>query len=209
MLKTVLLLQHFNSSGCYSYIDLNTLKKILFPLLSLFLVYRSIDLLGMLLSANASEYTLFEHFLLAFLLSAFITGVFAVAGFAYPSNRLLPPAYYNINNPERLKTYYKLFGINYFRKTLLIFFWGHKKNRKKYFDGTRNGLQNFIYQSKQSEFGHLLSFLFIVSASIILLFYNYPVLVAFLTLINFIGNLFPVILQRYHRMRIAQLESRL
>ncbi|WP_394330522.1 hypothetical protein [Psychroflexus sediminis] len=37
----------------------------------------------------------------------------------------------------------------------MFVFWGKKKNKQKYFDGTKSGLENLDYQTKQSEFGHL------------------------------------------------------
>ncbi|WP_167610824.1 hypothetical protein [Maribellus sediminis] len=162
-----------------------------------------------LVVSGSSEYTVGEQFLLAFLLSMFITGVFAIVGFAWPTSQIFPRSFYTLKNPGILKKAYRILGVDLFRKALLIFFWGRKKNRKKYFDGTRKGLQNFIHQSKQSEFGHFASFVSIALVSFLLLAKGMFLLVAFLTLINVIGNFYPVILQRYHRLRIDKVQSRL
>lgn len=159
--------------------------------------------------SGSSEYTIGEQFLLAFLLSMFITGVFAIVGFAWPTSQIFPLSFYALKNPGILKKAYHILGVDLFRKALLIFFWGQQKNRKKYFDGTRNGLQNFIYQSKQSEFGHFASFITTILTSLILLTKGMCLLVGFLTLFNVIGNFYPVILQRYHRLRIDKLQGRL
>ncbi len=159
--------------------------------------------------SGSSEHTVGEQFLLAFLLSIFITGVFAIVGFAWPTSKIFPRSFYTLKNAGILKKTYRILGVDLFRKALLIFFWGRKKNRKKYFDGTRKGLQNFIYQSKQSEFGHFASFVSIALVSFLFLAKGMFLLVAFLTLINVIGNFYPVILQRYHRLRIDKLQSRL
>ncbi|WP_167617149.1 hypothetical protein [Maribellus sediminis] len=188
---------------------MKTLKKIVFPLFSLFLLYRSVELVKTLMVSGSSEHTVGEQFLLAFLLSIFITGVFAIVGFAWPTSKIFPRSFYTLKNAGILKKTYRILGVDLFRKALLIFFWGRKKNRKKYFDGTRKGLQNFIYQSKQSEFGHFASFVSIALVSFLFLAKGMFLLVAFLTLINVIGNFYPVILQRYHRLRIDKLQSRL
>ncbi len=100
---------------------------------------------------------------------------------------------------------YKILGIKYFKWLLLLFFWGKKNNREKYFDGSRRGINNLLFQSKQSEFGHLGAF-FVISIIVgFLLSEKYYLLVSFAMIINIIGNFYPVILQRHHRMRVAKL----
>lgn len=184
---------------------MNLLKKILFPLFSLFLLYHSIDIMNSLIASDASSFGMKESFIMAFLLTLFITGIFAFPGFAYPTNKMIGFNYYKLKNPEKLKQVYKVLGVKYFRIFLLIVFWGKDKNRKKYFNGTRQGLQNFVYQSKQSEFGHLGAFISILAVSVILLVYGYIILVAMAMMINIIGNLYPILLQRFHRLRIDKL----
>lgn len=62
-----------------------------------------------------------------------------------------------------------------------------------------------MFQTKQSEFGHLGAFVVIVILSVILLVHGYIFLVVMVTLINILGNVYPVILQRFHRMRIEKI----
>lgn len=181
------------------------LKKILFPLLSLFLAYRSFELMSALLGQN--EWMSMElNILWAFLLNLFVTGVFAFTGFAYPTHKILPDVYYKIQNETLLKNWYKILGVKYFRIGLILAFWGSKKNRKKYFNGTKSGIQNFIYQTKQSEIGHLLAFVVLLMLSIILTIDQQLQLAAFTFIINFIGNFYPIVLQRHHRIRISRLD---
>lgn len=184
-----------------------TLKKILFPLFSLFLLYRSIMLLKQLMVANPQDYSRTETFIISFLLTLFITGIFAITGFAYPTSSLLPANYYKVKNPVKTNQLYNALGVKYFKVLLLIFFWSSKRNRTKYFDGTRNGMQNFIYQTKQSEFGHLGAFVVIFIVSIVLILHHYYLLVAIATVINIIANLYPIILQRHHRYRILKIRG--
>ncbi len=184
---------------------MKTLKKILFPVFSLFLIYRSYDLMKDLINSEPEKYGSSETFILSFLLSLFITGVFAISGFAYKTNKILPKLYYEVRNPEFLNFIYDIMGVRYFRVMLMIAFWGRKKNRLKYFDGTKKGLENFIFQTKQSEFGHLSAFVSIIIISVVLLFHEYYQLVVFLTIFNVIGNFYPIILQRKHRIRIEKI----
>ncbi len=172
---------------------------------SLFLCYRSIELIRGLVSSDPNEYGNKEVLIISFLLSLFITGIFAFIGFAYPSSRILSDSYYEIKRPKALKSISKVLGIKYFRLLLLFAFWGRKTNRKKYFNGTKKGLKNFVFQTKQSEFGHLGAFVIIIILSIILLIHGYFFLVVVTTLINILGNAYPVILQRSHRMRIEKI----
>ena len=181
------------------------LKKILFPIFSLLLVWQTVEILKQVMASAPNDFSTRETLLVAFLLALYSTGIFAFTGFAYPTGNSLPAAYYKIKNPKRLKKVYQLLGVRYFRVLLLVFFWGHKKNARKYFDGTRNGLQNFIYQAKQSEFGHMAAFVLIVVFTLLLFVTGYVVLAGMLMLYNVLGNLYPVILQRYHRSRIIRL----
>ena len=105
-------------------------------------------------------------FLIAYIIALFGTGIFAFVGFAYPTSKLIGRSYYRLRNPKQLQFWYRLLGLAYFRKFLMLFFWGSKKNRKKYFNGTRTG----IYQTHQSEFGHL-GALFLVAFTNMYTFY--------------------------------------
>jgi hypothetical protein len=86
----------------------------------------------LLISSNPAGFKTVEILLLSFLLNLFITGVFAFAGFAYQTSKVLPDSYYLIKNPVFLKQLYKFIGVKYFRIFLLVLFWGKKNNRAKY-----------------------------------------------------------------------------
>ncbi|WP_394804428.1 glycosyl-4,4'-diaponeurosporenoate acyltransferase CrtO family protein [Portibacter lacus] len=58
------------------------------------------------------------------------------------------------------------------------------------------------------EFGHLIPFLLICLISIYLLVIGLIKLAVFTLLINIVGNLYPIILQRHHRMRIEKIRKR-
>lgn len=154
------------------------------------------------MNSSPEQFTLLKTLFLSFLLVLYITGIFALPGFAFPTSKILNEKYYLIKNPVRLTKIYDTIGVKYFRDLLLMFFWGTPGNRKKYFDGTRKGLSNFVCQSKQSEFGHLAALLTVQLLTIPLLFKGFSSMVLTTTVINIFGNLYPIILQRYHRIRI-------
>ena len=179
-------------------------KTILFCLFSVFLMYQSYQITDQVLHAK-SGFSPKESIFVAFLLNLYLTGIFAFPGFVLPTNKLFPQTYYTIKNGAVLNKTYHMLRVDLFQKFLLVFFWGHKKNRKKFFNGTKSGLENFIYQTKQSEFGHLNAFLLILIISLLILFKGYWQIVIVATLLNVFFNFYPVVLQRYHRMRIARI----
>lgn len=186
----------------------NILKKVLFPIFSLFLAFQSFQLLRYLIRVDPDSFSHFQIFIVSFILTLFITGIFAFIGFAYPSHKMLPKGYYSIKNPTLLAGIYKNIGVAYFRIFLMITFWGKKNNRKKYFNGTKQGLHNFIYQTKQSEFGHFGALVFIGIASIFLLINGHFYIFAWVTLFNILGNYYPIVLQRFHRIRIEKITTK-
>ncbi|MCF8277294.1 MAG: hypothetical protein K9J17_11220 [Flavobacteriales bacterium] len=182
-----------------------TVKRVLFPFFSLFLLYRSVELLRVLFQMDADRMGTGEMLFTAMIINLFITGVFAFVGFVFPTYRLLPASYYTISQPKTLALVVRIMGLKYFRTLLMLAYWGKAKNRKRYFNGTRQGIANLIEQSKRSEFGHLASFVSIMMVSVLLLWKGYDLLIAVTNLINIVGNFYPILLQRQHRMRIQRI----
>lgn len=182
-------------------------KKILFPLIAIFLAFRSYEILRTLWFADPAEFNLWIKLLLSFLLNLFITGIFAFMGFAYKTNRLLPDSFYRIKNRQLISKLYNILLVEYFKKFLLLLFWGKQKNRQKYFDGSKSGLENLDFQTRQSEFGHLAA-LVIIQLSVVTMFLKGHCLIAILTtVLNFISNFYPVLLQRNHRIQIERIKN--
>ncbi len=75
-------------------------KKILFASISIFLAYRSVELVKIFLALTPEQLSWVEVTILAFLFNLFVTGVFAFIGFEFPSSRLLPDAYYFVKHPK-------------------------------------------------------------------------------------------------------------
>lgn len=181
-------------------------KNLLLTISSVFLIWQSYKLLLFLSIFRPSSWPLIILF--AWLINLFVTGVFAFAGLAYPTQRLLPYSYYHISQPRRLSSICKFLRVDLFRGFLLATFWRSKEQRIKHFDGTKAGISNLQIQSKKSEIGHLLPFLILVALSVFWIATG-KIKLGFTTLvINFIGNFYPILLQRHHRMRIQAIASR-
>jgi hypothetical protein len=183
------------------------IKKLLFSLFSIFLVYQSLELINLLIHINPAELSWTAIIVMSLLLNLFITGVFAFLGFVYKTNKLLPSSYYQIKNTKSLETIYRIFGVKFFKALLLKAFWGKEKNRKKYFSGAKTGIENFDFQTRQSEFGHLAALISVLIVSFISLIKGHLAIFILTTIINLIGNLYPIILQRTHRIQIERLTN--
>jgi len=78
---------------------------------------------------------------------------------------------------------------------------------KKYINGKLSGIQQLEVQSRKSEFGHLFPFLLLGLLSFFYLALGLVRLAVFILLINLIFNLYPILLQRHHQMRILPLKQ--
>lgn len=181
-------------------------KKILFTLFSIFLIVQSINAVGAISDMDVDSWIV--NLLLAIMINLFVTGVFAFTGFVYPTERLLPEAYYRISNILFQKSTYKILKVDVFRKFLLATFWKKKEMQKTHFDGTRSGIANLIVQSKKSEFGHLIPFVILLSLSIYWNILGKSVIAVLTQVINILFNFYPIMLQRQHRMRIQLIRER-
>lgn len=181
------------------------LKQVLLVLASIFLVFQTFGLLsGMDYYAKISFW---PAVFLAWVINMFITGIFAFAGFALPTHRLLPARYYRVTNPDQLKRLCEVFGVAHFRKLLLATLWRNKAQQQRYFNGRTDGLEHLAEQSRKSEFGHLLPFLILKAVGVYIVFFVQPVLGGLCLIINLIGNFYPVLLQRHHRMRLQRIAA--
>jgi len=145
---------------------------------------------------------------LAVLITLCMTGIFAFAGFAWPTENLLPDSYYKIKNAQILKRICSFLQLDLFRKFLLATFWRKQQMQKDYFDGTAVGLKALDRNSRKSEFGHLIPFVLLAVLCMYTLLFNWWVFSGTVMLINIFFNFYPILLQRHHRMRISILRRR-
>lgn len=183
------------------------MKKVLLTLAAFFLIWQSYDLLRHIDRLETDSWVLLVF--TAWVINMFITGIFAFTVFAYPAHRLLPASYYKIGQPEKLKKIHSWLKVEWFRKALLATLWRGKKQRKKYFNGKQEGIDQLDGQSMKSEFGHLLPFVILTGVSVYLVAAGQGWLGLLTFLINVPGNFYPILLQRHHRMRTQAIRERL
>jgi hypothetical protein len=183
------------------------IKRIGFTILSLILAYNTYKLVTVFTKITPDKFSFLAIIISAITFNLLVTGMVAFLGFVYETSKLLPNSYYLIRNHERLNLCYNIFGVKFFRKLLLITFY-RKEDNKKYFNGTKSGILLFKYNTKQSEFGHLIAFLFVLSLSLMLLYYGHLLVFLWIQPINIVMNFYPVILQRKHRMQIERVMNR-
>jgi hypothetical protein len=86
-------------------------------------------------------------------------------------------------------------------------FWGKSKNRKRFFDGTRSGLAEFDRQTRQAEFGHFGALIAVQIMLVILGIHGFTWVFAIGTVINAVGNFYPIVLQRTHRSQLMRMNA--
>lgn len=183
-------------------------KKIILSAISLVLIYNTYVLLTIFFELPPERFSSLAITASSIAFNLLITGAVAFLGFVYPTNRILKKDYYEIKNPKRLKLLYKWLGVKFFRFFLLKTFY-RKKNNKKYFNGTKKGILDFDYNTRQSEFGHLIALLIIFTVSLVLLVLGHKNVFLLMQPINILLNLYPILLQRKHRINIQRLIKRI
>ncbi len=99
-------------------------------------------------------------------------------------------------------------GVKIFHFFLLKTFY-RRTNNKKYFNGTKAGIYEFEYNTRQSEFGHLIAFILIELLSTILFFSGHSLIFLWIQPINILLNFYPIILQRTHRIKTEKIFAKL
>lgn len=170
---------------------------------SLFLAWQSVALFRALTDVQPSSWALIAFTAWAF--NMMVTGTFAFVGFVLPTYRLLPSEYYRIRRPKRLQRGYHMLRVELFRRVLLATLWKDRTKRHRFFDGSASGLDRLSRTSQAAEFGHAIPFALLTAAGLWWTL-NGAVRLGLLTMaFNVLGNLYPLLLQRHHRMRIQRL----
>ncbi|GGF16413.1 hypothetical protein GCM10011518_27290 [Flavobacterium limi] len=112
--------------------------------------------------------------------------------------------YYKTKDWENKGKLYEKFGINLFRKLLVLVGW-EKLNKKA--NPVKNDLESLLhleYRTKQSELGHLIVFFIVLGFKIYVALRFTFVESVWLIILNIIFNVYPILLQRYNRPRIQR-----
>ena len=167
---------------------------------SAFLVWQSIQLTQSIID-NVYPLSFRDIVIDSVLMNLFITGVFLV-GYALPVHRLLPDSYYRISRAKSFSKVCRILKVEQYRGIIRFAFWRPRHNKKHFFNGTRSGLVLFEINTRISESGHLFAFLILLPLSLYIASAVDIRLAVSITLINVLFNFYPLILQRYHRLRL-------
>lgn len=112
--------------------------------------------------------------------------------------------YYKTKDWENKGKIYENFGINIFRKLLVLVGW-EKLNKKS--NPVKNDLEALVfleYRTKQSELGHLIIFFIVLGFTIYVALKFTFAESLWLLFLNIILNVYPILLQRYNRPRLQR-----
>jgi hypothetical protein len=112
--------------------------------------------------------------------------------------------YYLEKTWEKKGKIYEAFGINWFRKLLVIIGWEKLNKKANPVEKNLQALVHLEFRTKQSELGHIIIF-FIVLAFTIYVAITFGIKESVsLIILNILLNLYPVLLQRYNRPRLQR-----
>ncbi|MCE7070702.1 hypothetical protein LZG74_10330 [Dyadobacter sp. CY327] len=116
----------------------------------------------------------------------------------------LTSPYFDTKPWERKGEIYESFGINFYRKILVLTGWEKLNKKANPIAKNINDLTHLYYKTKQSELGHIIILFVVFSFNIFVAFQYGIVKSLWLFILNILLNLYPVLLQRYNRPRIAR-----
>ena len=117
----------------------------------------------------------------------------------------LKSTYYNSKKWEDNGKIYKWFGVDAFRKVLVWVGWEKLNKASNPVKKNLDALKHLEYNTRQSEFGHLIIF-FIVLLPILFIGFHYGFMQSlWLIILNITLNAYPIGVQRYNRPRLQKL----
>ena len=180
------------------------LRAFLFFSIAVAMVYFTWVLLKAL-AANDDPISVWQHVRFGVILTFAITGIPGFLGYVWPLWRLMPESWYRIRDRATALRRARRLGIPAFRRLVFGVFWGHGRNRRWFFDGTRAGLERMDEQTRLAEFGHLAGGVAVLPATIWLAVRGYHLMAVVTVFVNVAFNGYPVLLQRWHRARLMPL----
>jgi hypothetical protein len=112
--------------------------------------------------------------------------------------------YYLEKRWENRGKIYEKFGINFYRKLLVLVGWEKLNKKANPVNGNLETLINLEYKTKQSELGHLIIFLIVNGFTIYVIIKFTFIKSLWLIFLNVILNVYPIFLQRYNRPRLKK-----
>lgn len=118
---------------------------------------------------------------------------------AFPSHRI-SPRYYRKKKFESLG-FYNALGVEFFRKRLINSPF-KKLNQRVYLKGRKAYVEVFYEETKRSETSHLIGLLIGLFFHLMFMANNAFVALSCSVFFNLVMNLYPILLQRYNRIKI-------
>ncbi|GGX21008.1 glycosyl-4,4'-diaponeurosporenoate acyltransferase CrtO family protein [Undibacterium macrobrachii] len=168
---------------------------------------RNISLFLIFLASIASVYALvyfmkMESFTFSWALNFLL--MMWVSVFIEVQKSTLQSPYFNQKSWERRGKIYTYFGVDVFRKILVLVGWEKLIRKSNPIEKNTQALINLHHQTKKSELGHLLIFLIVLAFNIYVALRFGVFKSVWLLVLNILLNFYPVILQRYNRPRIER-----
>ena len=113
-------------------------------------------------------------------------------------------SYFDEKTWERRGKIYEYLGINFFRKILVLIGWEKVIRKSTPLEKNAEALVGLHHQTKKSELGHFIIFFIVLAFNIVVAMRFGLMKSMWLFGLNILLNLYPVILQRYNRPRIAR-----
>ena len=107
----------------------------------------------------------------------------------------LTAAYYNVKNWEGGGTIYQWFGVNIFRKILVLVGWEKVIRAASPVKKNLEAIKYLEYGTRKSEFGHLIIFFIVLIMNLFVVFQYGIVKSLPLFFLNIVFNVYPIILQ--------------
>jgi len=128
----------------------------------------------------------------------------AVLAYTETFQPTLKSSYFDTKKWEAGGKVYRWFGVDVFRKLLVWIGWEKLTKAANPVKRDRDTLQKLEYQTRQSEFGHLIIFCIVLIFGNVVAF-SYGIRQSFwLFLLNIPLNLYPIGVQRYNRPRLQR-----
>lgn len=117
----------------------------------------------------------------------------------------LNSSYYHSKKWESKGQLYSSFGVNIFRRLLVLVGWEKLNKAKNPVNKHISALEMLEYRTRQSEFGHSIIFLIVLIPTIVVIIkFGFKESI-WLFVLNILLNIYPILVQRYNRPRIRRL----
>lgn len=119
----------------------------------------------------------------------------------------VPAPWHRLRRWEGVAAYRRL-GVRAFRSWLLRSPFRALNADVHLTERSRAGLQRLDGHMRQAEANHLIAFVLTVGATIAYAIYNQPWFALWLSVLNVVVNVYPILLQRYNRLRLGRVLER-